>query len=250
MTRAVVLGDMHAHPDFDIKRFRVAGEWAAAQNPTHVISIGDFSDCSALNTHGTLLEDGSREILDDVEVTRQALSEFMAPFYRRKKKLPKFVITLGNHEWRFERFLKDNPKVRGLIGKHLLGFEAFGWEQYDFKRSFNLEGWKFVHHLGTQNGSAAKVNSPTNGAKSVGRSCVVGHSHVHSLIEHPFEDDSGKGYYIHGLDVGCLIHKDMGYMEHWSCDTAFKYWRGIHLIDNMQNGDGDISWVRASTLGV
>jgi hypothetical protein len=41
----------------------------------------------------------------------------------------------------------------------------------------------------------------------------------------------------------------MGIGESWSNPTAYTYWRGVWVLDNVNNGDADISMIRAESIG-
>jgi predicted phosphodiesterase len=243
--KIVIIGDLHAHPDYDIERFRAAGQLCAEQWPDVIVQIGDWADMCSINQHGSRFELESRRYHEDVEITKESLFEFMEPLLRRRKKLPRRILTEGNHENFIRRFVGQNPNMHSKISVRDLGYEDFGFEVYPFRRSVEIAGFHFVHHLGSQTGRPSRVDSPSNGFKSLGVSTVVGHTHTYYRGCVPF-----KNRRIWGLDVGCLIHKNMGFRENWSCDTAHKYWRGIVILNNAENGDADITEIRAETLGV
>ena len=91
--KIVAIGDMHAHPDYDLKRFEAVGEFCAEQQPDIIVQIGDWSDVSSLNRHGTKLErEGSRWKYDK-QVTQDSLAAFNRPIQRRKRKMPHKIIT-------------------------------------------------------------------------------------------------------------------------------------------------------------
>ena len=246
--KIVAIGDMHAHPDYDNKRFEVIGEFAAEElahvDDGYVVQIGDWADCVAFNTHGSRIEMEGARWLEDIECTKDSIEKFMRPFYRRKRKMPKRVMCKGNHEVRVDRYVSENPHLEGVIGSHQLGFEDYGFKVQPFNRAIDIGGFKFVHHLLGQSPRPIKVNSPSNGFIKRGCSYVVGHTHIAGHFQHNFEDRT-----IHGIDLGCTIHKDMGHQENWSCQTAHKYDRGIWVFDNVQDGDADIKYVRLETLG-
>jgi hypothetical protein len=243
--KIVAIGDTHAHPDYDNKRFRALGQFCAEEQPDAIVQIGDWSDVCALNTHGSKLELEGARWKEDIEVTRESLNEFMKPIIRRKRKMPHRIICLGNHEHRINRWIADNPQFEGTMSVSDLGFERFGWHVFPFGREAAVEGFDFVHHLGTMTGRAAQISSPTNGIKSIGKSTVVGHSHVAQHVRVPFKDR-----YVHGIDLGCAIHKDMGHAENWSHPTAHKYRRCVWVFDNVRDGDADFRTVRLESLGV
>ena len=246
--KIIGIGDMHATPGFDNKRFDVIGEWAAEElhgvEDAYVVQIGDWADCVGFNTHGTKIEMEGARWKEDIEVTQDSLARFMAPFYRRKKKLPRRYITMGNHEYRVDRYVKENPHLHGVLGSFQLGFQDFGFEVVPFDRGLNLGGMNFVHHLKGQSPRPVRVNSPASGFIKRGRTWVTGHTHIAGHWQHNFEDRT-----VHGIDLGCAIHKDMGYQQNWSCQSAHRYDRCVWVFDNVENGDFDVKCIRLETLG-
>lgn len=248
--KIVVIGDTHAHPDYDNKRFRALGEFAAeelqgAGDDGYIVQVGDWSDICSLNTHGTKLELEGVRWKDDIDITQDSLAEFMAPFYRRRRKFPRRFITLGNHEYRINRWIAQEPKFQGTMSVEDLGFADFGFECIPYRKMLNLGGVNFVHHLGSQSPSPAKITSPTNGIKAIGVSTVVGHTHTASYTPVYFRDRV-----VHGIDAGCAIHETMGYDEGWSHQSAHKYRRCVWVLENVNNGDFDFRQIRLETLGV
>ena len=110
MTKIVCIGDTHAHPDYDNKRFQVLGQFCAEEQPDYIVQIGDWSDMTSFNSHGTKLEHEGTRWKYDVEVTLDSLHEFEKPIRRRKRKMPRKVITLGNHEHRINRWPQREPE--------------------------------------------------------------------------------------------------------------------------------------------
>jgi len=248
--KIVVVGDLHFHPGYDNKRADAIGEFAAeelqnAGDEGFLVLMGDVSDCVAFNDHGTKLELEGARWQEDIESCHDGLDRLMRPFHRRKRKLPHRMVVLGNHENRINRWLAQEPRFEGMMAIDDLGFSRFGFQTHPFGRMANVGGVNFVHHLGTQTGRAAQITSPTNGIKSIGVSTVVGHSHTSSYTPVYFRDRT-----IHGIDAGCAIHKDMGFGEGWSHQTAHKYRRCVWVLDNVNDGDFDFRQVRLDTLGV
>jgi len=243
--KIVAIGDTHAHPDYDLKRFAALGQFCAEEQPDVIVQIGDWSDMVSFNTHGSRLEHEGVRWKDDIQVTQDSLSAFMRPITRRKKKMPHRIVTLGNHEHRVNRWLSENPKSLGHVGIEMLGFERHGFQVFPFGREAEVAGFDFVHHLGSSTGRAAAIGSPSNGVKSVGKSTVVGHTHIAQHIPVPYKDRT-----VHGIDLGCAIHKDMGHSENWSHPTAHKYRRCVWVFENAADGDADFREVRLSSLGV
>jgi len=246
--KIVAIGDTHAHPAYDNKRFDVLGEFAAEElhsvDDGYVVQIGDWSDCVSFNMHGTKIEMEGARWKEDIDCTRDSLDRFMAPFYRRKRKLPRRIITQGNHEYRADRYVADHPHLQGIVGAHQLGFADFGFEVVPYKRAFTLGGMNFVHCLFGQTPRPVAVHSPSNGFVKRGRTWVTGHTHIAGHWQHNFEDRT-----VHGIDLGCAIHKNMGHQENWSNQSAHKYDRCVWVFDNVKDGDFDVRRVRLDSLG-
>lgn len=243
--KIVAIGDMHAHPGYNLKHFRAAGEFCAEEQPDVIVQIGDWADVSSINSHGSKLEREGSRWKRDAEVTRESLAEFMRPILRRKRKLPRRLITLGNHEHRINRWVGENPTFEHDISIKDLGFEDTGFEVFPYGQYVSIAGFNFVHCIMGKTGRPAALNGMSNGYRKQGVSVVHGHTHTK---EHFHEYHRGRR--IHGIDLGCLIHKDMGAGESWSNPTEYTYWRGLWVFDNAANGDADFRSVRAETLGV
>jgi hypothetical protein len=250
MTKIVVVGDLHFHPGYDNKRADAIGEFAAEElqgcgDEGFLILMGDVSDCVAFNDHGTKMELEGARWKEDIDVTRDGLNRLMLPFHRRKRKMPHRIVTLGNHENRVNRWIAQEPRFEGMMDIDELGFSEFGFTTHPYGKMVNIGGVNFVHNLGSQTGRAAAITSPSNGIKSIGVSTVVGHSHKASYTPVPYRDR-----YVHGIDSGCATHKDMGFTEGWSHQTAHLYRRCVWVLDNVEAGDFSFKQVRLEDLGV
>lgn len=250
--RILAVGDVHCAVGYDNKRLRVAGEYAASYRPDVIVFIGDVGDMPSLNLHRKRIEmEGSRYKLD-CEVTRDGLSEFMAPLYASKKKLPRRVVAGGNHEHYVRRLVEENPKLEGIINlERDLGFRKFGFEYHEYQDRVNIGGFFFCHNIATKSSFSADCTSPKWGFVKKGVSMVCGHTHTAIHLRHTMLDEGGGRRKIHGINLGCFIHPDMGRQEHWSSATEYTYDRGIWTFENAKRGDAMITMIRAAEdLGV
>lgn len=243
--KIVCIGDLHAHPDYNNKRFTACGEVIAEEQPDFVAIIGDVSDVVSLLEHGTKMEMEARRWKDDIECTNDALSMLMSPIRKRKKRLPHIFVTGGNHEHRIRKWVSENPKFETMMDVEDLGFAKHGIRYHEYKRYVEVGGFHFVHCIGGKGKMPVALNGMAGGYRRQGVSIVQGHTHTYT---HHTEYNRGKR--IHGIDLGCFIHKDMGAQETWSNPTEYTYWRGLHVFDNVARGDADFRTIRAETLGV
>ena len=229
--KVAFIGDTHADPNHDrtLKRFTHLGRFLAPEDCDIICQVGDWFDMPSITEHrGRLEREGDRYALD-IEVGNQALSQFVAPFYKRKRKLPHFVFLVGNHEYRIERYVQQYPALAGKVGLHDFAFSKYNWETVPFGRYRNIGGFYCTHHILGKTGRAVSLG-PTFTKRGV--SMVVGHSHELHHITLPRQDG-----YTHALDVGAMTRKDYASAEDWSAPNAHATWRGIHIMEGVANGD-------------
>jgi hypothetical protein len=229
--KVAFVGDTHADPNHDkhLRRFTDMGEYLAPEDCDVVCQVGDWYDMPSITDHrGRLEGEGDRYNLD-IEVGNQALNQFMRPFRKRKKRMPHFIFLVGNHEYRIERYVQQNPRMAGSIGLHDMDFDKWGWEVIPFGRFTNIGGFYATHHILGKAGRAVAL-APTFTKRGV--SMVVGHTHEAKHIKLPRQTG-----YTHGLDVGCMTRKGYAASEDWSAPNEHSTWRGLHIMDGVANGD-------------
>ena len=124
--RHLVIPDTQVKPDTDFEHMRWAGLYACKQKPDVIIHLGDHFDMPSLSSYdqNTKSFEGRRYVKDlDAGIT--SMMAFMEPIKeeiarkRRNKEKgwnPRFVFTLGNHEYRIIRAVECDPKIEGVIG--------------------------------------------------------------------------------------------------------------------------------------
>jgi hypothetical protein len=226
-----IIGDTHADPNHDstLRRFTDVGVFLAGEQCDTILQVGDWYDMPSITEHRGKLEREGDRYDDDIDVGNQALAQFMRPFRKRKKKLPRFVFLVGNHEYRIHRYVQQRPELARKMGLHEFDFERHGWEVVPFGRYIDLEGFHCTHHILGKGGRPVALG-PTFSKRGV--SMVVGHSHELHHITLPRQDRLS-----HALDVGCLTNKGYASAEDWSAPNAHTAWRGVHLLTGAEHGD-------------
>ena len=161
---------------------------------------------------------------------------------RAKKKLPRFVRTLGNHEERINRALSYDPILEGTIGTNDLQSREYGWEEYPFLDKVEIDGILYSHYF-----SGGVMGRPISG-DNVGRaliykngsSCTQGHSHTFDYaVRH-----NANGTVSHGLCVG--VFQD--YTPDYAKAQGHLWHRGVAIKRNVADGNYDLQWISMDNL--
>ena len=239
----LVIGDPHAHPDYDNSRFTTLGKYIAREKPQIIVCIGDMADMPSLSSYdrGTKGFEG-RRYKKAVSAVIDAQKKLFTPINRVRGYKPKLHMCMGNHEDRIVRAVNTTPELDGAIGLHDLKYEDFGWKVTPFKRSVVIQGISFSHYF-TSGVAGRPISSVHIGHALVTKlhcSAVQGHSHLFNHSEQTRPD----GQKIFGLSAGCYSHPK--YTESWCQDTEYQWWRGVIMLEGL-DGEGYYNELRAVT---
>lgn len=239
----LIIGDPHAHPDYDNKRFAKLGKFIAREKPEYIVCIGDMADMPSLSSYdrGTKGFEG-RRYRKDVDAVIDAQEKLFKPIRRVRNYHPKLHMTMGNHEDRITRAINSQPELEGAISLNDLKYKDFGWKITPFKKSLKLKNIMFSHYFSSGIGGRP-ISSIHIGHALVSKlhcSAVQGHSHLYNHTEQTRPD----GQKIFGLSAGCYSHPD--YTETWCSDTEHHWWRGIIVLEGL-DGEGYYNSIKAIT---
>jgi len=237
--RVVVIPDAHFGPGEDNSRARLfgleitrQGRLAMANGERFAFcSIGDWHDMQSLSYYdkGTMDEWG-RFIQDDVNAGNQAIALMKKNIssdvwdYAEEK-----FVTLGNHEDRIRRTIREHGALSGFLGMHLLSWEAHGFEQVPFLEAKAIEKVLFCHYFANPgNGKAiASVNMGRQLILKTMCSVVVGHNHKYKTDLLTAAD----GRKLVATSVGCAFEHD----HEWAGPMSnISYDRGIVVLTNLK----------------
>lgn len=197
----LIIPDSHAHPDHNNRRYEWLGELINDIKPDVVIDIGDWWDMSSLCSYdkGTKGFEG-RRYKRDIDAGLDAQERVYDITRRNKKKLPRFVRTLGNHEQRIAKAVDRDPVLEGTIGLNDLQSKEYGWEQHEFLSPVVIDGVAYQHYF-----TSGIMGRPISGERHAQTlilkqlaSCTQGHSH---LFDYCVRSDV-RGRKVHGCVVG------------------------------------------------
>jgi hypothetical protein len=136
MTTHLVIPDSHAVPGFSNRRYDWLGHLINDIKPDVVIDIGDWFDMPSLNSYDKSAKKAyeGRKYAKDVEVGVEAQDRLLTIIRRAKRKMPRFVRCLGNHEYRIIKAIESDPVLEGTIGLSDLQSKEYLWEELPFQQ--------------------------------------------------------------------------------------------------------------------
>jgi hypothetical protein len=222
-----------------------AGRYLAEKKPDVVIHGGDHWDLPSLSSYdrGKASAEG-RRVFKDIEAGNKALAEFTEALQSPRGYKPRKVMLRGNHENRLERYVEDNPELKGTVGSHLFNDVALGWEVVPFLKPVEIGGILFAHYF--PRGGDGSVGQTKRGAPSASaqvkremQSCVAGHQQGLQLAVHT----NGRRI-IRGIIAGSFYTHEESYLS----PQGTCYWRGILLLHEVRNGEFNLCEVSLEYL--
>lgn len=251
-TTVVVIPDTQIRPGAPIAHLRWIGQYTVdtfkGRDNVSVVHLGDHWDFPSLSSYdkkgGRKME--GRRVLADIEAGNEAFDVLNKPFdtYNRRRRAqhltvwepPKHLLR-GNHEDRLSRAIEDNPQMEGILSFDLL--QSPGWKVHDFLNVLEIAGTRFSHYfVNNTNGKPVGGMIETR-IKSIGCSFVQGHQQ--GLRTGMLETVAGRR---RGVVAGsCYLTA-----EAYRGPQAQGEWRGILILNAMQDGDFDVEEVSLNQL--
>jgi hypothetical protein len=237
----ILIPDLQVRADVDYGQLEHIANYALHAQPDCIIQIGDWSDLPSLSTFdaGKLSGEG-RRLRDDIQSVRDSVNLFMKPFRqynkgRRKKYEPRFIITLGNHCFRLQRFMNDTPAFAGYFSNDLFGFKEAGFEVYPFLEIANVDGIEYTHFV-----QASCRGNPISSAAGLLRARHTSISTGHALkVEIAYH--SGTNH------IGLIAGAAYSHRETWAGQSDISK-RGIWRKEEIRNSTYDPCYVSLEYL--
>lgn len=243
----LIIPDSHAHPNHHNKRAEWLGDLICDLKPDIVIHIGDSADMPSLSSYdrGKKIFQG-RSYRNDIDSHLDFNDRLWNKVKKQKKKLPKRIFCIGNHEERIERVIQTSPELDGAIGYHDLELEKY----YDQIIPYNggtpgsimVDGVYYAHYFvsgvkGLPLGGEHPAYSLLTKRFS---SHTCGHSHLADLCYRSLPN----GKKIQGCVVGCY----QDYDSDWAGEVNNLWWRGVVYKKNVEYGMYDPSFISLDSL--
>jgi hypothetical protein len=233
----LVIPDCQVKPGVPTEHLEWIGNYIVEKQPDVLVQIGDFADMESLNSYakGKREAEGKR-LAKDIGSVVHAMERLLKPLhdYNRTadvKYKPEMHLTLGNHEYRMEREVEENPKLEGMFDMRDLGYEDAGWTVHDFLKVVTIDGVEFAHYF-----TSGNMGRPVTSAAALLRerqcSAVMGH------VQHTDMAFHKKTQNIALFCGICYLHSE-SYLGPQGNDTR----RQIVMLHEVENGKFDPMFV-------
>lgn len=249
MQRILVIPDTQVRPGVDTTHMDWLAQAILEYRPDTVVHLGDHFDLPSLSTHdapGSKEAEG-RRVKPDIDAGNEAWLRFWTPVDKRIKRLiaghrkrwqPQCHFLMGNHENRLTRAIFRDPKWEGLLSMDAL--KTPGFQRHDFLKIVTLSGVSFCHYFPHPYSGKPIGGTITNRLAAVGNSFCQGHVQGFSYASKQYPD-----HVKHGLVCGSFYLHDEHYRP---ADVQSTEWRGIVILNAVQNGDFDVLPLRMEYL--
>jgi len=242
MTTHLVIPDSHAHYQHHNKRAEWLGHLINDLKPDVVIHIGDSADMPSLSGYDKGKKSfHGRTYRADVDAHLDWQDRCWSIVRAAKKRLPRRVFCVGNHEQRIVKAIEMQPELEGAIGMQDLELEYFYDEVVPYSGSvpgsIEIDGIHYAHfHVSGLMGRPVGGEHPAYSLVSKRfTSCTAGHSHLADLCIRT--DTSGRKI------IGCVAGVFQDYESDWAGEVNRLWWRGVVHKTNVERGQYDASFI-------
>lgn len=243
----LVIPDPHSKPGVNNDRAEWLGRLILDLRPDVVVCLGDAADMESLCTYdkGKKSFQG-RTYSADIAAHADFQDRLWSTVRQGKRKMPRRVTLIGNHEERIARAIELQPELEGVISYDDLELGRYYNDIVPYEGStpgcIEIDGVTYAHYL--VSGISGRALSGEHPAYSLlskkFASCVVGHSH---LLDYSVRTRA-DGSKIMGLVAGC-------YQEHvpaYAGGSAELWWRGVCVLRSVESGCYDLQTIGLDRL--
>lgn len=244
MSSLLYIPDIQAKPRQRLEHLRWLAKYINAKRPDCIVQGGDLGDFPSLSSYdlGKKAAEGKR--LDADVAAFKLAANLITPKIRNYN--PKLIYTKGNHEQRVDRYENDYPNLSGSLFDTLGYMRDLGWEAYPFLQVAKWRGISFSHFFPRTQQGTTSAASQRNGASSAlamtkanMTSCIAGHKQGLDVCIYSLQDRR-----VRGIIAGSFYMHNEGYHS----PQGNSYWRGVLMLNNVSNGDYDLTEVSLGYL--
>ncbi len=243
----LVISDAHAHYQHNNDRADYLGKLIVDLRPDVVVFNGDCWDMPSLSSYdkGKKSFQG-RTYQADVDAGIDFQERLWSPLRTRKRKHPRRVFLIGNHEERIARAIDIDPILEGKIGYSDLQLQRWYPEVIHYEGrtpgTIEIDGVTYGHYfISGVLGRAISGEHPEHSLLTKKfTSCTSGHSHLAGWARRT----TAYGRPINGRTTGWYGD----YRPDWAGKISDLWWSGVVFKDNVSNGDYDPRFISTESL--
>lgn len=245
----LVLPDCQVRPGDSLDYLTAIGNYIVKKEPDKVICLGDFADLPSLSSYdiGKKTFEGRRYV-KDIEATHRAMEALLLPLWenqarqkknKEKQYKPELTMLLGNHEFRIEKAVNNDPKLEGVLKLDDLGYEGYGWTVHPFLEVVVKDDVAFSHYF-TSGAMGRPCVSAQQQLTKKHMSCISGHQQGLQIATGHRAD----GTRLTSIIAGSCYEHDEDYLG----PQGNKHWRGVIVLHSVSNGSFDLMPVELGFL--
>lgn len=241
-SKILVIPDTQVKAGVPTDHIEAIGNYIAEKKPDRIVCLGDWWDMPSLSTHTSKssMEYVGANYMSDIQAGNDAMDLMMKPIDKERRRMkknkkkvwtPDMHFTMGNHCYRRDRLLEQEPWLAGALEDFNL--EQWGWKVHSFLQPVKLDGVNFCHYA-----QGGVMGRPISRAHLIAtkkhESWVVGHQQVLDMYYSPHVKTDGSR--VQCVIAGAFYQHDEGYMKH----QGNQHWRGAIMLNEVQDGSFDI----------
>lgn len=182
----------------------------------------------------------------DIDAHLDFQDRLWSPLRRYKKRLPRSIYLIGNHEHRISRAIDVQPELEGAISLNDLQLDNWYDEIVHYEGStpgtIDVDGIQYAHYFvsGVMGRAISGEHLATSLLSKRFVSSTCGHSH---LADYSVRTN-GQGRKIMGTVAG--VYQD--YECDWAGVTQDLWWKGVVFKRNVVNGVYDPEFISLNTI--
>ena len=182
----------------------------------------------------------------DIDVGCDFHERLWTPVKRRKKKQPRTVFCMGNHEHRVHRAIDLQPELEGAIGYSDFQLDRWYDDVVEYEGStpghIEIDGITYAHYFisGVAGRPVGGEHPATSLITKKLSSATCGHLHL---------ADWSNRMALHGNRImGCFAGCYQDYISDWAGVISNLWWSGVVLKKEVSNGCYDPQFISLNQL--
>lgn len=228
--RHFIIPDTQVKPGVPIKHFEWLGKAIQEYKPDRIIHLGDHWDFESVSLHNSPKSQEGLRLIECIKSGNKAL-EILEEFSGGYKPLTKDLLR-GNHEYRLQRYIDNNPLLEGAVGFHMLNDKELGWNVVEYLHGspqvIVRDGVHYAHYFANVNTGKPIGGTATYKLAAIGSPFVQGHVQGYDIGTKQF----ATGRVIRGIVCGSCYMHDEPYKG-----MANNHWRGAVILNEVRDGE-------------